>query len=206
VRRRYAQLGAARCELVYNGFDPAVNDRVAPVPELVADLSLMANRLPDREARIEEFFLRAARLAPEHSFLLGGNGWDGAPLPPNVRWIGHVPTTRHDAFNCSARMVLNVTRDDMAVNGWSPATRVFETTGVGACLITDRWQGIEDFFEPGMELLVADDGAAVAALVASTEQARAAAIGGAARERVRRDHTYAQRAAQLDRALQAVVR
>jgi spore maturation protein CgeB len=102
--------------------------------------------------------------------------------------------------------VLNVTRDSMAVNGWSPATRVFEAAGAGACLITDAWEGIGDFLQPGLEVLVADDGADVAAHVRDTGRARAAAIGQAARARVMGEHTYAHRAHQLDAILRAARR
>ena len=94
-------------------------------------------------------------------------------MPPNVRWIGHVGTADHNAFNCSATAVLNVTRDSMVANGWSPATRVFEAAGVGACLITDAWEGIEDFLDPGTEVLVASDGAEVAAHLRALDDDRA---------------------------------
>jgi spore maturation protein CgeB len=94
--------------------------------------------------------------------------------------------------------VLNVTRDSMVANGWSPATRVFEAAGAGACLITDAWPGIELFLEPGTEVLVAQDGADVARELRTLTAERAAAIGRAARDRVLRDHTYEQRAAQVE--------
>ncbi len=83
-------------------------------------------------------------------------------MPANVRAIGHVGTADHNAFNCSAKAVLNVARDSMAQVGFSPATRVFEAAGAGACLITDAWEGIELFLEPGAEVLVARDGQDVA--------------------------------------------
>jgi spore maturation protein CgeB len=198
VQDRYRALGAPRVELVYNALDPATHHRVPPDERFAADLSLLANRLPDRERRIEEFFLDVAAAVPERRFLLGGNGWDGKAMPPNVRWIGHVGTADHNAFNCSATVVLNVTRDSMVANGWSPATRVFEAAGVGACLVTDAWDGIEDFLEPGREVLVARDGAAVAAHLRALDPARAAAIGAAAAERVLGEHTYRDRACLLD--------
>lgn len=201
VQRRYAALGARRCELVYNAVDERTHHPVAADPRFAADLSLLANRLPDREERVDEFFFRAAALAPGRSFVLGGNGWDGKPMPGNVRWIGHVGTADHNAFNCSAVAVLNVTRDSMAENGWSPATRVFEAAGVGACLLSDSWPGIDDFLVPGSEVLLASDGAQVAELIEHLDPARARSIGDAARSRVLGDHTYAQRAAQLDRIL-----
>ena len=85
----------------------------------------------------------------ERRFLLGGSGWGDKPMPANVRYIGHVYTADHNAFNCSALAVLNVARDSMAAIGFSPATRVFEAAGAGACVITDAWEGIEHFLEPG---------------------------------------------------------
>jgi spore maturation protein CgeB len=201
VRRRYAALGARRCELVYNALDPATHHPVPADERFFADLSLLANRLPDREDRIDEFFFRPAALLPDKEFLLGGNGWDDKAMPGNVRWIGHVGTAEHNAFNCSATAVLNVTRDSMAANGWSPATRVFEAAGVGACLLSDAWEGFDEFLSPGSEVLLAADGAQVADELRELDPARACRIGAAARARVLSEHTYQHRAEQLDRIL-----
>ncbi len=166
-----------------------------------ADLSLLANRLPDRESRVEEFFFRAARLAPARRLLLGGSGWDAASLPPNVRHVGHVYTGDHNAFNVSARAVLNVNRASMARYGYSPPTRIFEAAGAGACLVSDRWAGLDEFLEPDRELLMAGDGAAVAAHLDALTPDRARRVGEAARRRGLGAHTYAHRAAQLDALL-----
>jgi spore maturation protein CgeB len=206
VVRRYEALGAGSCIPVYNALDPLTHHPVAPQAELAADLSFLGNRLPDREARVEEFFLRAAEQAAARSFLLGGSGWQDKPMAPNVRWIGHVGTQSHNALNCSALAVLNVTRDSMVENGWSPPTRVFEAAGAGACLITDAWEGIDDFLEPGQEVLVARDGIEVAAHVEALDHERARAIGDAARERICAEHTYAQRAEQVEAILAGVAR
>jgi spore maturation protein CgeB len=199
VVQRYSALGARECIPVYNALDPTTHHPVDFDERFAADLSLMANRLPDREARIHEFFFRAVDALPCKSFLLGGNGWDIER--PNLRSLGHVSPADHNAVNCSARAVLNVSRDSMAANGWSPATRVFEAAGAGACLITDAWQGIEDFLTPCAEVLVARDGADVAELLDDLDPDRARAIGDAARERVLAEHTYAQRAEQVEQIL-----
>lgn len=198
---RFLALGARRCEVVYNAVDPATHHPAGADPAYDADLGLLANRLPDREERIDEFFFRAAALSPGRRFLLGGNGWHDKAMPANVRAVGHVGTAAHNAFNCTPTAVLNVTRQTMAANGWSPATRVFEAAGAGACLLTDAWEGIGDFLEPGAEVLVAVDGAEVAALVADLDRRRGREIGEAARLRVCREHTYAQRALQVDHIL-----
>jgi len=197
----YTALGARQCVPIYNALDSATHHPVAAKPEFRADLAFLANRLPDREARVEAFFLDAATRLPDQAFLLGGNGWDGKPMPGNVRAIGHVGTAEHNAFNCSSLAVLNVARDSMAAVGFSPATRVFEAAGAGACLITDEWEGIELFLQPGAEVLVARDGADVAEHLRTLTPSRARAIGDAARARVLAGHTYQQRAVILDRLL-----
>lgn len=193
----YTGFGAAACVPVYNALDPETHHPAPPDPRFTADLALLANRLPDREARIEEFFLRAAAALPDRRFLLGGNGWHDKNMPANVRAIGHVGTGDHNAFNCTPRAVLNVARDSMAHIGFSPATRVFEAAGAAACLITDAWEGIELFLKPDAEVLVARDGQDVAEHLAALTEARARAIGEAAMRRVRAEHTYDLRGAQV---------
>jgi spore maturation protein CgeB len=202
VVRAYEALGARVCVPIYNALDPSTHHPVAPSPQYDADLGLLANRLPDREARIDEFFLRAAASCPEHRFLLGGSGWAGKPMSANVSYVGHVYTASHNAFNCTPRAVLNVSRESMARYGFSPATRVFEAAGAGACVITDDWEGIELFLEPDREVLVARDGDEVAAIVRSLTTPRARAIGAAAQARVLAEHTYAHRALQLESLLE----
>lgn len=201
VVSRYRALGARDCVPIYNGLDPDTHHPVPPDPRFRCDLAFLGNRLPDREERVEEFFLRAASLAPERRFLLGGAGWGDRPLPPNVGTLGHVSTREHNALNATPLAVLNVSRASMAANGWSPATRVFEAAGAGACLVTDAWEGIDAFLEPGEEVLVARDGAEVAAHVEALDPERAGAIGKAARRRVLAEHTYADRAVEVERVL-----
>ncbi|MGI9180732.1 MAG: CgeB family protein [Longimicrobiaceae bacterium] len=201
VVEAYDRWGAQACTPIYNGLDPEEHRPLERTGEPEFDLLFMGNRLPDREARVEEFFFRAAELCPEGCFALGGEGWCDKAMPANVTYLGHIPTGRHNEVNASARLVLNVHRDSMVRNGWSPATRMFEAAGAASCQITDAWQGIADFFEPGAEILVAEDGAAVARLVREVDDAAALKIGKAAHERALRQHTYAQRAALVDEIL-----
>jgi spore maturation protein CgeB len=194
----YEKTGARSCVPIYNALDPATHHPVPAEADYACDLGFLGNRLPDREARVEEFFLKAAALSPGRRFLLGGSGWHDKPVPENVRRVGHVGTAGHNAFFCSGIATLNINRDSMARYGFSPPTRVFEAAGAGACLITDHWAGIELFLEPGREVLVADDGAAVAEHVAALTPERARAIAGAARRRILAAHTYAHRAREVD--------
>jgi spore maturation protein CgeB len=205
VIEAYRALGARECVPIYNALDPSTHHPVPPDERFRADLSFLGNRLPDREARVREFFLRAAKDAPKHAFLLGGSGWEDAELPENVRRLGHVGTAQHNALNASARLVLNISREGMARFGFSPATRVFEAAGAGACLVTDAWQGVEQFFEPGEEILVARDGREVAELMRSITPAKAREIGLRALERARGEHTYARRAEQFERIFEGAI-
>jgi spore maturation protein CgeB len=205
VVRRYRALDARDCVPVYNALDPETHHAAPPDPRYAADLAFLGNRLPDREERVEQFFLRAAELAPDRSFLLGGAGWDDRQIPPNVRLLGHVPTGEHNAFNCTPVAVLNVLRESMATNGWSPATRVFEAAGAGACVISDAWEGMDEFLEPEREVLVAGSGDDVAETLERLTKDQAAAIGEAARRRVLSEHTYAHRAEQVERMLALAV-
>ena len=197
----YTRLGARQCVPIYNGLDPATHHPAAPDPRFRCDLGLVANRLPDRERRIDEYFLAVAAELPDRTFVLAGAGWDDKKMPANVRYVGHLYTADHNAFNASALAVLNVSRDSMAVYGYSPATRVFEAAGAGACIITDRWDGIAMFFEPGQEILVADSGPAVADYLARLDPAEARHIGEKARARALADHSYARRVGLVEQVL-----
>jgi spore maturation protein CgeB len=201
VVRAYERLGARRCVPIYNALDPSTHFPVPAEPRFSAELGFLGNRLPDREARVDAFFFAAALALPGAQFILGGAGWETRAMPRNVRYVGHVGTADHNAFNVSARAVLNVNRASMAAYGFSPPTRVFEAAGAGACLITDAWEGVEQFLEPGREVLVARDGEEVAAHLAGLGPDRTRAIGEAARAKVLARHTYDQRAAEVERVL-----
>jgi spore maturation protein CgeB len=203
VVRAYERFGAKQCVPIYNALDPSTHFPVAPDPKFEGDLGFLGNRLPDREARVEEFFLRAAALLPEQTFILGGSGWGDKGMPSNVRYVGHVYTADHNAFNCTPKAVLNISRESMARYGFSPATRVFEAAGAGVCLITDHWVGLEMFLEPGHEILVAHDGAEVAEIMRELTPERAKSLGDAARRRVLAEHTYDQRVLLLEKLLDA---
>jgi spore maturation protein CgeB len=197
----YEALGARLCRPIYNALDPETHHPVARQDRFSGDLNFLANRLPDREARVERFFLEPAAQLADKRFLLGGNGWDDKPMSGNVRRIGHVGTNDHNAFNTSSLAVLNVARDSMAEVGFSPATRVFEAAGAGACLITDAWEGVELFLQPDEEVLVARDGQDVVDHLQALTPERARAIGEAARQRITAEHTYARRGAEVDALL-----
>jgi spore maturation protein CgeB len=198
----YAALGARRCVPIYNALDPQTHFPVSPNPLFTADLGFLGNRLPDREARTEEFFFNVAARMPAADFFLAGSGWANKPMPPNIDSYGHLGSAYHNAFNSTPKAVLNIARDSMARCGFSPATRVFEAAGAAACIVTDAWQGIEMFLEPGSEILVANNGDEVASLLDALSPQAAAAIGRAALRRVLAEHTYLHRVIQLEDVLE----
>ncbi|OGP12714.1 MAG: hypothetical protein A2052_08125 [Deltaproteobacteria bacterium GWA2_54_12] len=201
----YKELGARECWPIYNALDPATHFPVEPVERFRSDLGFLGNRMPDRESRVWEFFFNAAAGLPAKSFLLGGNGWDSVSMP-NVKWVGHVYTRDHNAFNSTSLAVLNVNRASMARYGFSPPTRIFEAAGAGACIITDEWEGIGMFLEPGSEVLVAKDGGEVAEHLKGLTKERAAQIGRRAFKRIMAQHTYGHRAKELDLILSGLAR
>jgi spore maturation protein CgeB len=225
VVQAYLALGARACVPIYHALDPATHHPVAPKPRFSASLGFLGNRLPDREARVHTFFFEPARALPERHFLLGGSGWEGlcpvsgregrggpkptqsrqqhVPQLPNVTYLGHVYTWAHNAFNCTPLAVLNITRESMARYGFSPPTRIFEAAGAAACLITDAWDGLELFLDPGRECLVARNGVEVMHHLQTLTSERARLLGQAARQRVLAQHTYAHRAAQVEELLYA---
>jgi spore maturation protein CgeB len=198
----YASFGARECVPIYNALDPTTHYPVAAQARFNGTLGFLGNRLPDREARVREFFLRPAESSPASSFVLGGSGWDAnVQMSPNVRAVGHVYTRDHNAFNCSPLAVININRDSMAGTGYSPPTRVFEAAGAGACLLCDAWEGLEAFLDPGTEVLRVSSGDEVAEVLATLTPERARQIGERARRRLLQQHTYQHRARELHRLL-----
>jgi spore maturation protein CgeB len=202
VVEAYRAFGASDCVPIYNALDPDTHYPVPPDPRFVGTLGFLGNRMPDREARVHAFFFEAARALPQHRFVLGGNGWEQhVPQLGNVAYLGHVYTRDHNAFNCTPLAVLNINRASMARYGFSPPTRIFEAAGAAACLITDAWEGLELFLTPGRECLVARNGAEVVEHLSHLTAEQARVFGAAARQRVLAEHTYAQRAAQVEALL-----
>lgn len=201
VVRRYYEHGARKCVPIYNALDPTTHYRVAAEPQFEADLAFLGNRLPDREQRVDTFFLNCAASLPRKRFLLAGSGWKDKVLSPNVSYFGHLYTKDHNAFNSTPMAILNVNRDSMAQFGYSPPTRVFEAAGASACIISDQWEGMELFLEPNREVLVASDGQEVTEHLSRLDDVQSRQIGAAACRRILSEHTYTHRAAELQKLL-----
>ncbi|MCE5315659.1 MAG: glycosyltransferase [Armatimonadota bacterium] len=201
VQTAYKALGARKCVPIHDAIDPHTHHHVTPESRFSADMGFHGDRLPGREHRVEEFLFGAARELPYSKFALAGSGWIGKYMPENIKLVGEIYSWDHNAFNSTPLTILNVAWESVAHYGFSPASRVFEAVGAQACVISEHWDSLEKFFEPGKEILVASSGVEVARHMRETNQARALAIGIAACRRALADHTYAHRATELEAAL-----
>jgi spore maturation protein CgeB len=195
-------LGARRAEPFYCAIDPALHHPAPPRGRFACDLGYMGTYAAERQDMVDELFLAPARLRPEQRFVLGGpqypepdGGW-----PPNVHRYEHVAPHDHPAFYSSAAWQVKALRIPMRQMGWAPSVTLFEVAACGVPLISDRWPGIEAFFAPGTEALVADTREDVLAAFDLPESQRMA-IGAAGLARVLREHTYVQRVGQLEAVL-----
>jgi spore maturation protein CgeB len=192
-----SQLGARRTASLYGHADPSAHRPVGAQARFAGDLSYIGTYAADRQAALDALFLQPSRLRPARRFTLAGACYpQDFPWTDNVWFFHHLPPSEHAAFFASSRLTLNITRRDMAVLGWCPSGRLFEAAACGTPVLSDAWDGLDAFFEPGREILLAHDAAsALAALDLS--DAELAAIGRAGRERVLAEHTSEHRAAEL---------
>lgn len=197
--RQYRTLGAAECIPLYNALDTELHFPVSTDHRLVADLSFLGNRVPGHDRRMNDYFFSVADKLPEKKFLLAGNGWKAKKTSGNVEYLGALDAAGYNTFNCSATAVLHVGGNGATGNGLSPPPRILAAAGAGSCIISDTWEGLEQFFEPEKEMLIAASGVEVAEIVKSLTPGAAAVVGTRALARVRAEHTYEHRARQFEK-------
>jgi spore maturation protein CgeB len=198
------RLGARRVAPLFGSVDPGVHKPVALSEERRADLSYLGTYAADRQTRLEQLFVEPARRRPERRFVLGGSQYPSDfPWTPNMFYVWHTPPPAHPAFYCSSSLTLNVTRGAMAEMGYCPSGRMFEAAACGTPILSDDWEGLDTFFDPQEEILIArnTDDALGALELSPTELCR---IGDAARARTLACHTAASRVMDLERTLDAI--
>jgi spore maturation protein CgeB len=199
-------LGARRAVPLYGSVDPLVHAPARPEAEFRGDLSWLGTYAPSRQAGLELLFLEPAARLPDRTFVLAGSMYDGRfPWRANVRYVRHLPPARHPAFFCSSPLTVNVTRAEMAEVGHCPSPRLFEAAACGVPVLSDWFDGLDDFFAPGSEIFVARTAAEAVEAVASP-RAELAAVARRARERTLAEHTAAARARELVAACEAAAR
>lgn len=164
------------------------------------DLGYLGTYSPDRQPLLQKYLLDVAKAWPRGRFAVAGPQYpERIDWPRNVSRIEHLEPARHRAFYTSQRFTLNLTRADMVAAGWSPSVRLFEAAACGVPVISDAWPGIETFFTPGEEIVLAHEPAQVLAWLRDTPEPVRRALGAAARQRVLAEHTAGHRAHTLER-------
>jgi spore maturation protein CgeB len=195
------RLGARVARPLYGWVDPDLHRPAAPLPHLAADLSYLGTYADDRQAALTELLLEPAGARPDLRFLIGGSQYPVSfTWAANLYYVHHVPPADHPAFYSSSRFTLNVTRAAMAAMGWCPSGRLFEAAACGAPIVSDWWEGLDTFFTPGDDLIVARSRADVLEALGSSD-ARRQRIARAGRDRALAEHTAADRARQLEALL-----
>jgi len=197
------QLGARRVVPLFGSVDPAIHHPAPARSSYEADLSYLGTYASDRQDLLDRLFIRVARRLPQRRFIVGGSKYPiDFPWQPNIWYVQHVPPAAHAAFFCSSPLTLNVTRAAMARMGYCPSGRLFEAAACGVAIVSDDWKGLETFFEPGIEIIVArsTDDVIEAMQLPVSELTR---IAHAGRRRVLESHTATHRAVELENILDA---
>jgi spore maturation protein CgeB len=198
-----SKLGARLVAPLYGWVDTETHAPATSLKEFRSELCYLGTFAADRQRALDELFVQAARLQPDKRFAIGGAQYpDDFPWTPNIFFVRHLPPSLHPAFFCSARATLNVTRHAMAQYGFCPSGRLFEAAACGAPILSDCWEGLNWFFEPGKEILpVRDTDDVLAALSLSDRELRD--VAAAARTRSLESHTAARRVLELEAIFEA---
>ena len=197
--------GTRQAVPLYCSFDPEVYYPARAgetfAPQLSNDLSYMGTYTPDRQSKLKRLLLAPARQLPQARFLIAGPLYpDAAQWPPNVRHVIHLYPRDHRGLYASSRFCLNLTRQAMVEAGYSPSIRMFEAAACGAVIVSDPWPGLDGFFQPGVEILVASETGEMLEILRSRDPLTQ--LRAAARARVFESHTGRHRAAELLAALE----
>ncbi|WP_262027280.1 glycosyltransferase [Microvirga sp. Mcv34] len=198
LERLQTDLGAQRVAPLYGHVDPDVHHPVQRIQHYTADLSYLGTYAADRQDALQRLFIDPAACRPDRRFLIGGAQYPADfPWQPNIHFVQHLPPPEHPAFFSSSRLTLNITRQAMAEMGWCPSGRLFEAAACGAPILSDWWEGLDSFFKPGRDILIAANiDESVAALDLTDDEL--IRISKAGRERTLAEHTSDHRAKELE--------
>ncbi len=203
LERLREELGARAVAPLYGSVDPETHRPATPEPERVFDLSYLGTFAADRQGALEQLLVEPARRRPASRFAIAGSMYpEPFPWQSNIYYLAHMPPPDHPMFYGSSRWTLNITRGPMAEMGYCPSGRLFEAAACGTPIVSDGWEGLDAFFEPGREIVVAATTEDVLAALDAPDDERQR-MAGAARTRALAQHTAGVRAAELEALLSA---
>jgi spore maturation protein CgeB len=198
LRRLEREFGSPRALPLYCSVDPEL---YYPDPKQPRkwDMGYLGTYSPDRQPPLERLMLEPARRLARRKFVVAGPQYPAdVAWPRNVKRIEHLPPSKHRAFYNRQNFTLNVTRADMVAAGYSPSVRLFEAAACGVPIVSDDWPGLDTFFAPGEEILIARSSDEALSYLRHVGEAERRRIGAAARAKVLARHTAAKRAAELE--------
>ncbi len=199
LRELEARFGSPLAAPLYCSVDPAAHQRTPVRAEFRSDLSYLGTYAADRQPKLMRLLNGAAAQLPHARFVVAGPMYpQEIAWAPNVHRLNHVPPPQHASFYSSSRFSLNLTRQEMVYAGYSPSVRLFEAAACGAAVISDAWRGMEGFFTPGEEILLAESDSDVIGYLSHTTDQEIHSIGSRARERVLAHHTADCRAIEFE--------
>ncbi|HSK45167.1 MAG TPA: glycosyltransferase [Candidatus Binatia bacterium] len=197
------ELGAPFAVPLYCSVDPDKHRERPAEPSFACDMSYMGTYAPDRQPKLEELLCAPARRLPEKKFIVAGPQYPShIAWPGNVERIMHLNPRHHAQLYSSSRITLNVTRREMVLAGYSPSVRLFEAAACGATIVSDNWPGLETFFTPGREILLATGSEDIIRFLKDYDDSELRRIGRAARDRVLAAHTSEVRAQEFEQAME----
>jgi spore maturation protein CgeB len=201
------RFGARQAIPFYCSVDPHLYKRSSLRKAFQVDLSYLGTYASDRQPKLMRLLNEPAAFLPNYRFLVAGAMYpEDIAWRPNVLRLTHVSPPDHPAFYSSARFTLNLTRDDMVAAGYSPSVRLFEAAACGAAILSDDWEGLDEFLSPGEQILLPRDEHDVADILLHLCEAERRKIGDSARERIFADHTSTHRASQFEEIVSSIGR
>ena len=193
------RFGSPRAVPLYCSVDASLYRPAAMRESYRCDLSYLGTYAADRQPKLMRLLDGAAALLPSSEFLVAGPQYPSdVVFESNVRRITHLAPPEHPAFYSSSRFTLNLTREDMVAAGYSPSVRLFEASACGAAILSDSWNGLDEFLTPGLEVLLPADEYEVAAILRDLPDTERERMGRLARERILSEHTSEHRARQFE--------
>lgn len=163
------------------------------------DLGYMGTYCVDRQKPLNNLMIETARKWRNGNFILAGPQYPSTiRWPENVSYVDHIPPSGHRKFYRSQKFTLNITRADMVQAGYAPSVRLFEAAACGTPIISDYWEGLNQFFHFGDEILLSGSSEQTLRYLKTISEAERIEIGERARKKVLGSHTAAHRAEEFE--------